>query len=169
MIQGLLIKGGNSQKWYKLREKSTRAILVTQAVNALGYSVLASLWVGCTDWACMVLVCVLRWVWSDLGLVVWHNLGPLFLRKQAACDSQVMLVSVSSRIRADGCDLKSNLTMIMPEELQCMWCEHSDLWVDLNCEGSNDLNWDCSEHSWSKLVKFWSRSTCDLNLVLINV
>ena len=42
VIQVLLIMGGNSKKWDELREKSTRAILVTQAVNALGYSILAS-------------------------------------------------------------------------------------------------------------------------------
>jgi hypothetical protein len=42
VIQGVLIMGGNSKKWDELREKSTRAILVTQAVNALGYSILAS-------------------------------------------------------------------------------------------------------------------------------
>ena len=42
VIQDVLIMGGNSKKWDELREKSTRAILVTQAVNALGYSILAS-------------------------------------------------------------------------------------------------------------------------------
>ncbi len=38
-----MIMGGNSKKLDELREKSTRAILVTQAVNALGYSILASI------------------------------------------------------------------------------------------------------------------------------
>jgi hypothetical protein len=42
VIQALLIMGGNSKNSDEIREKSTRAILVTQAVNALGYSILAS-------------------------------------------------------------------------------------------------------------------------------
>jgi hypothetical protein len=42
VIQALLIMGGNSKNSDELREKSTRAILVTQAVNDLGYSILAS-------------------------------------------------------------------------------------------------------------------------------
>jgi hypothetical protein len=50
VIQGVLIMGGNSKKWDELREKSTRAILVTQAVNALGYSILASFWFMYSVW-----------------------------------------------------------------------------------------------------------------------
>ena len=42
MIQALFIMGGNSKNSDEIREKSTRAILVTQAVNDLGYSILAS-------------------------------------------------------------------------------------------------------------------------------
>ena len=42
VIQALLIMGGNSKNSDELREKSTRAILVTQAVNDLGYSILTS-------------------------------------------------------------------------------------------------------------------------------
>ena len=42
VIQALFIMGGNSKNSDEIREKSTRAILVTQAVNDLGYSILAS-------------------------------------------------------------------------------------------------------------------------------
>jgi hypothetical protein len=43
VIQALFIMGGNSKNSDEIREKSTRAILVTQAVNDLGYSILASI------------------------------------------------------------------------------------------------------------------------------